>query len=119
MLRALVELGCGVREAARAGGFGPGLGAGLIVEPGDIDLEAAAWVVAQLGAREADRRGVVCNRLRGRSVPAVAKDAFPPADLLCLDALQRHGDRKSTRLNSSHLGISYAVFCLKQKKQKI
>src|SRR5256885_13298032 len=26
------------------------------------------------------------------------------------------GDRKSTRLNSSHLVISYAVFCLKQKK---
>src|SRR5262245_248376 len=28
-------------------------------------------------------------------------------------------DRKSTRLNSSHLGISYAVFCLKKKKRKI
>src|SRR5947199_6195598 len=27
-------------------------------------------------------------------------------------------DRKSTRLNSSHLGISYAVFCLKKKKNK-
>src|SRR5437899_11082804 len=27
-----------------------------------------------------------------------------------------HRDRKSTRLNSSHLGISYAVFCLKKKK---
>src|SRR5205814_9627184 len=27
----------------------------------------------------------------------------------------RTGDRKSTRLNSSHLGISYAVFCLKKK----
>src|SRR5205814_3299015 len=27
-------------------------------------------------------------------------------------------DRKSTRLNSSHLGISYAVFCLKKKNQK-
>src|SRR5256885_10296906 len=27
------------------------------------------------------------------------------------------GDRKSTRLNSSHLVISYAVFCLKKKKQ--
>src|SRR5438045_6406881 len=27
-------------------------------------------------------------------------------------------DRKSTGLNSSHLGISYAVFCLKKKKQK-
>src|SRR5262245_63640561 len=27
-------------------------------------------------------------------------------------------DRKSTRLNSSHLGISYAVFCLKKKQQQ-
>src|SRR5258705_5627049 len=27
-------------------------------------------------------------------------------------------DRKSTRLNSSHLGISYAVFCLKKKKHE-
>src|SRR5262245_63876156 len=34
---------------------------------------------------------------------------FPRASIL--------GDRKSTRLNSSHLGISYAVFCLKKKKQ--
>src|SRR2546426_9308275 len=30
--------------------------------------------------------------------------------------LPRIGDRKSTRLNSSHLVISYAVFCLKKKK---
>src|SRR5699024_11833284 len=29
------------------------------------------------------------------------------------------GDRKSTRLNSSHVSISYAVFCLKKKKAKI
>src|SRR2546422_1556184 len=29
-----------------------------------------------------------------------------------------HGDRKSTRLNSSHGYISYAVFCLKKKKTK-
>src|SRR5258705_3089329 len=28
-------------------------------------------------------------------------------------------DRKSTRLNSSHLGISYAVFCLKKKKNEL
>src|SRR5690349_23393583 len=28
------------------------------------------------------------------------------------------GDRKSTRLNSSHVEISYAVFCLKKKKNK-
>src|SRR5438876_3964998 len=30
-----------------------------------------------------------------------------------------HGDRKSTRLNSSHPSISYAVFCLKKKKTTI
>src|SRR2546427_4025169 len=29
------------------------------------------------------------------------------------------GDRKSTRLNSSHSQISYAVFCLKKKKRKV
>src|SRR5258705_13533540 len=34
-----------------------------------------------------------------------------------LRVLQIDGDRKSTRLNSSHLGISYAVFCLKKKKK--
>src|SRR5690349_24778462 len=35
-----------------------------------------------------------------------------------LPGLTRHpnGDRKSTRLNSSHVEISYAVFCLKKKK---
>src|SRR5437899_8868676 len=34
------------------------------------------------------------------------------------EALGQRIDRKSTRLNSSHLGISYAVFCLKKKKKK-
>src|SRR3712207_7799474 len=37
---------------------------------------------------------------------------------LLLDLLLRHPrDRKSTRLNSSHANISYAVFCLKKKKK--
>src|SRR5207249_8966923 len=31
-------------------------------------------------------------------------------------ALRMRGDRKSTRLNSSHVSISYAVFCLKKKR---
>src|SRR2546426_7603459 len=31
----------------------------------------------------------------------------------------RQQDRKSTRLNSSHLVISYAVFCLKKKKKRV
>src|SRR2546426_3638354 len=34
-----------------------------------------------------------------------------------VDAVERRQDRKSTRLNSSHLVISYAVFCLKKKKK--
>src|SRR5688572_32309091 len=32
---------------------------------------------------------------------------------------EKSGDRKSTRLNSSHSQISYAVFCLKKKKKKL
>src|SRR5258705_4060874 len=32
---------------------------------------------------------------------------------------KKNRDRKSTRLNSSHLGISYAVFCLKKKNKSI
>src|SRR5439155_13327387 len=32
--------------------------------------------------------------------------------------VRSHTDRKSTRLNSSHVAISYAVFCLKKKKQR-
>src|SRR5688572_31374471 len=40
--------------------------------------------------------------------PTVASD---------LNALTGHVDRKSTRLNSSHSQISYAVFCLKKKMQ--
>src|SRR5690242_20804741 len=37
---------------------------------------------------------------------------------LALVQLGRGADRKSTRLNSSHMSISYAVFCLKKKKKK-
>src|SRR2546426_6172733 len=39
--------------------------------------------------------------------------AAVPAELSLLEPIE---DRKSTRLNSSHLVISYAVFCLKKKK---
>src|SRR5437773_6622928 len=37
------------------------------------------------------------------------------SDLLDVILDRREGDRKSTRLNSSHITISYAVFCLKKK----
>src|SRR5205814_10449463 len=49
--------------------------------------------------------------LRPRARTAVRDVARPPRFRPDLD----RRDRKSTRLNSSHLGISYAVFCLKKK----
>src|ERR1039458_10448368 len=48
-----------------------------------------------------------------RSVMGSWVKRCPPT---CLPASSK-SDRKSTRLNSSHLGISYAVFCLKKKKK--
>src|SRR5947199_8144631 len=42
----------------------------------------------------------------------------PANDIAAMETLSGAStDRKSTRLNSSHLGISYAVFCLKKKKR--
>src|SRR5262245_63310451 len=56
--------------------------------------------------------------------PLVASTSFHAPAMLAkqaatVDAISggRLIDRKSTRLNSSHLGISYAVFCLKKKKK--
>src|SRR5262245_64516514 len=54
---------------------------------------------------------VVMAVQRGGLVYPCAEDEQPGA------LAQSIGDRKSTRLNSSHLGISYAVFCLKKKNK--
>src|SRR5205814_10435905 len=68
------------------------------------------------GARRevlARRRSLARHRERARIFPTHGGDQFRPGTRRrCLE------DRKSTRLNSSHLGISYAVFCLKKKKKK-
>src|SRR2546422_9469177 len=53
---------------------------------------------------------------RGRAAPEVDRESTPPVRLSSRGP--RHDrDRKSTRLNSSHGYISYAVFCLKKKKK--
>src|SRR5262245_62477309 len=53
----------------------------------------------------------ICQQMKDRGdSPEVLGDIY--GDLI------NAADRKSTRLNSSHLGISYAVFCLKKKKKK-
>src|SRR5689334_23969668 len=65
--------------------------------------------------RELLRRALVVARHRDRRGLAVAgeHDLGGPVEQFGIGARQ---DRKSTRLNSSHSSISYAVFCLKKKK---
>src|SRR2546427_4311884 len=50
--------------------------------------------------------------------PSKTASPTPPAPPHTVTASASPRDRKSTRLNSSHSQISYAVFCLKKKKQK-
>src|SRR5205814_10705926 len=60
----------------------------------------AVWLVGMSGMSDADMQPLL-----DAGSPLVLDPANPVTV-----------DRKSTRLNSSHLGISYAVFCLKKKK---
>src|SRR5690349_23732792 len=54
---------------------------------------------------------------RSRERPRRIKVMSSPASIA--ERCEGRGDRKSTRLNSSHVEISYAVFCLKKKKRMI
>src|SRR5256885_13268197 len=56
-------------------------------------------------------------KLYGKQVRARFHDAKLQVELLEFPAGEWNKDRKSTRLNSSHLVISYAVFCLKKKNK--
>src|SRR3712207_8652831 len=53
--------------------------------------------------------GIECN------IKLLYDNSLPKEDYTKLREKQRISDRKSTRLNSSHANISYAVFCLKKK----
>src|SRR2546430_7239538 len=55
---------------------------------------------------------------RVQPLTALAHPSDPPRRHADHEPIRRHvQDRKSTRLNSSHSQISYAVFCLKKKKE--
>src|SRR5439155_22498553 len=72
------------------------------------------------GSPSRARRATARNRLASRRVAVRSGDrrAFPGSDDPGAARLRgaEPRDRKSTRLNSSHVAISYAVFCLKKKK---
>src|SRR3712207_8943250 len=59
-----------------------------------------------------------CSILFDSKAASEGRYGLIPARRLSLDGFEMR-DRKSTRLNSSHANISYAVFCLKKKKKKI
>src|SRR5438034_3235623 len=59
---------------------------------------------------EAEPR-ILCGSIQGEKADENTVFPFIPS------SQRRVGDRKSTRLNSSHTVISYAVFCLKKKKR--
>src|SRR5262245_4232544 len=76
--------------------------------PGEFTL-AVIFVVFGIGVDDVPRQ--LAELARGHQLSGIGKTVRIAEGGL--------GDRKSTRLNSSHLGISYAVFCLKKKSNTI
>src|SRR5436309_11417369 len=70
------------------------------------------------GAKE-HRRSVAQEMERASGVRGFERLVIGAGFALPVRRLEPAEDRKSTRLNSSHVKISYAVFCLKKKKKKI
>src|SRR5688572_32585389 len=81
----------------------------LFRSPGDPPGDEVAMPAGIFGQRVDREVGALVQRLR----PERAEEGVVDRDRRRLVR-----DRKSTRLNSSHSQISYAVFCLKKKKQK-
>jgi len=77
---------------------------------------AAAWINSRLWTRKHPQPDLIVDNVwLGRIPTASEQEPFKAIVDLCAELPI---DRKSTRLNSSHGYISYAVFCLKKKKQK-
>src|SRR5437870_11072915 len=76
------------------------------VAMGFIGRGGGSWRQLDLGATDCSPRNAARGHVRG-GVESAARSAGDNDDSAI--------DRKSTRLNSSHVAISYAVFCLKKK----
>src|SRR5438477_9484106 len=77
-------------------------------------MSASAWAQSSLSTIH----GTVKDE-SGAAMPGVTVTLTSPAlQVPQLTAVSDAEDRKSTRLNSSHMSISYAVFCLKKKTNR-
>src|SRR5439155_21899362 len=65
-----------------------------------------------------DHQGLSIRKWEALQMPSDLKGKSI-IDIGCSEGFSFQIDRKSTRLNSSHVAISYAVFCLKKKKKKL
>src|SRR5699024_12793795 len=77
---------------------------------------AAYKAAANRAGSKAKRVAACCSGNNSKHQRLIAQ-ASPATKLTCRPEIESK-DRKSTRLNSSHVSISYAVFCLKQKKRR-
>src|SRR5437899_3485829 len=85
---------------------------GADLQEGDNAVNQAQKEIIQRYDFKGSKASLSFDRAKA-TLTLVADDDFKMKALF--DVLQSKIDRKSTRLNSSHLGISYAVFCLKKK----
>src|SRR3712207_8221291 len=83
-----------------------------------LSLHDALPIFRQRDRRDGDDRGRRTERDVAAAHPSGAPRAQQRRALRRLRSREDR-DRKSTRLNSSHANISYAVFCLKKKKQQL
>src|SRR5688572_31630827 len=89
----------------------------ILDETGWLRAETAAMVSASMivYAATAALVGYLFDRYGARVVFPIGAFCMGAGLMLCSASESLAGDRKSTRLNSSHSQISYAVFCLKKK----
>src|SRR5438067_3601412 len=89
----------------------------FMAPPPSMAIETQTRMEVRTRLRRTKETPSSSSRLKPMGSPAVTLDAEGGA---CTSAIAtKEIDRKSTRLNSSHVSISYAVFCLKKKKIKI
>src|SRR5256885_7140279 len=91
----------------------------LVGVTGPVRSLAADGVLERVRADAAQARGFQHGPRLGAAIAVIDQVRVPPGRHEHRGGRNRVlQDRKSTRLNSSHLVISYAVFCLKKKKQR-